>query len=316
MASSNGVRFVPAASAGRTRCSGPLAPRALACLFVASLVACGGETPAPKALVDARAEYERASHGVTVGLDPADVHEADLALRKAESAWSDSKDPNDQHALDLAIVAQRKAQIAEAEAAAMKATQEAAQAKADLEATMQTQLQSTRGQLNKTQQALNQTQTQLQQTAAQNAEQQKKLADLEAKLKDARDTIAKIAAVKDDDRGMVITLQGEVLFKTGKWDLKPAAMAKLDQIAEALRGKEQPMVVFGFTDNVGAIDMNMDLSQKRAQSVRDYLVTKGIPADLITAQGKGPADPVSENSSVEGRAQNRRVEIVVQPKKT
>jgi outer membrane protein OmpA-like peptidoglycan-associated protein len=288
----------------------------LVLLALASLVACGGDIPAPKALVDARAEYARAKSGLALQLDPTDVHEADLALQKAESAWSDSKDPNDQHALDLAIVAQRKAQIAEAEAAAQKAQSEAAQAKADLEATMANQLTATRGQLNKTQQALNQTETQLQQTAAQNAEQQKKLADLEAKLKDARDTIAKIAAVKDDDRGMVITLQGEVLFKTGKWDLKPGAMAKLDQIAEALRGKEQPMVVFGFTDNVGAIDMNMDLSQKRAQSVRDYLVSKGIPSDLITAQGKGPAEPIAENTSVEGRAQNRRVEIVVQPKKS
>jgi len=114
---------------------------------------------------------------------------------------------------------------------------------------------------------------------------------------------------------MVITLQGEVLFKTGKWDLKPAAMAKLDQIADALRGKEQPMVVFGYTDNVGSRDTNMDLSTKRASSVRDYLVSKGIPQDLITAQGKGPDNPISDNTSVDGRAANRRVEIVVQPKK-
>jgi outer membrane protein OmpA-like peptidoglycan-associated protein len=62
--------------------------------------------------------------------------------------------------------------------------------------------------------------------------------------------------------------------------------------------------------------MNMDLSQKRAQSVRDYLVQKGIPSDLITAQGKGPAEPVAGNDSIEGRAQNRRVEIVVKPKKS
>jgi outer membrane protein OmpA-like peptidoglycan-associated protein len=285
-------------------------------LVLASLVACGGDIPAPKALVDARAEYAKAKGGLALQIDPTDVHEADLALQKAEAAWNDDRDPNNQHALDMAIVAQRKAQIAEAEAAAQKAAQEASQAKADLEATMANQLQATRGALDKTKQALNQTESQLQQTAAQNAEQQKKLADLEAKLKDARDTIAKIAAVKDDDRGMVITLQGEVLFKTGKFDLKPGAMAKLDQIADALRGKEQPMVVFGFTDNVGAIDMNMTLSQQRAQSVRDYLVSKGIPADLIAAQGKGPADPIADNGSVEGRAQNRRVEIVVQPKKS
>ena len=274
----------------------------LSVVAAAALVACGGEVPAPKALVDARADYAKAKGGITLQLDPTDVHEADLALQKAESAWQSSQDPNDEHAIDQAIIAQRKAQIALAEN--------------ELEATMQAQLQATRGQLDKPQRNLAQTQDQLSLTAAQAAEQKKQLADLEAKLKDARDTIAKIAAVKDDDRGMVITLQGEVLFKTGKWDLKPGAMAKLDQIADALRGKEQPMVVYGFTDNVGAVDMNMDLSQKRAQSVRDYLASKGIPGDLITAEGKGPAAPIAENTSVEGRAQNRRVEIVVKPKKS
>ena len=59
----------------------------------------------------------------------------------------------------------------------------------------------------------------------------------------------------------------------------------------------------------------MALSQKRAQSVRDYLVSKGIPQDLVTAQGKGPDEPVADNGSIEGRAQNRRVEIVVQPRR-
>jgi outer membrane protein OmpA-like peptidoglycan-associated protein len=278
------------------------------------IAACGGERIPPKALVDARNEFARAKSGITVQLDPTDVHEADLALQKAEAAWNN--DPDDPNTIDTAVIAQRKAQIAEAEAAAIKAQQDADQARHDLLATSQSQLQAARGQLSQTQQTLSMTQQNLEQQKAQSAEQQKKLADLEAKLKDARDTIAKIAAVKDDDRGMVITLQGEVLFKTGKWDLKAGAMAKLDQIAEALRGKEQPMVVFGFTDNVGSRDMNMDLSQKRAQAVRDYLVTKGIPQDLITAQGKGPDSPVGDNNSVEGRAENRRVEIVVQPKKT
>ena len=172
---------------------------------------------------------------------------------------------------------------------------------------MASQLQATRGALDKTNQRL-----QSEQAAAE--ENRRKLSDLEQKLRDARDTIAKIAAVKDDDRGMVITLSGEVLFKTGKWDLKAGAMAKLDQIAEALRGKEQPIVVLGYTDNVGTRENNMDLSMKRASAVRDYLATRGIPSDLLSAQGKGPDDPVSDNSSVDGRAANRRVEIVVKPK--
>jgi outer membrane protein OmpA-like peptidoglycan-associated protein len=279
---------------------------------LAGLSACASDRFPPPALVDARKEFEKAKGGIAMQLDPTDVHEADLALQRANQAWSDA--PDDPNTIDLAVIAQRKAQIAEAEAASIKAQQDADAAKTELATTVQNQLKATRGQLNQTQQTLSQTQMTLEQQKAAAAEQQKKLADLEAKLKDARDTIAKIAAVKDDDRGMVITLQGEVLFKTGKWDLKAGAMAKLDQIAEALRGKEQPMVVFGFTDNVGGIDMNMDLSQKRASSVRDYLVQKGIPADLITSQGKGPAEPIAGNDSVEGRAQNRRVEIVVKPK--
>ena len=262
------------------------------------LLACSSERMPPKTLVDAQNELARAKGGIAMQLDPTDVHEAELALQKAEHAWSE--DPDEPNTTDLAIIAQRKSQIAQAEAAAMKAQQDAANAKKEQEALMASQLVATRGALDKTKQSLER----------QSAEK----AALEMKLREAHDTIAKIAAVKDDDRGMVITLQGEVLFKTGKWDLKAAAMAKLDQIAEALRGKEQPMVVLGFTDNVGNRDNNMDLSMKRATAVRDYLVGRGIPSDLITAQGKGPDDPVSDNSSVDGRAANRRVEIVVKPK--
>ena len=287
---------------------------ALACLAFGALTACGGERLPPKQLTDARSEFQQAKTGLAMQLDPTDLHVAQLALQQAEQAWT--TDPDDPNTLDLAIIAQRKAQIAEAEAAALKAQQDTDQAKQQLQATMSSQLNQTQQALNKTQQTLNQTQTELQRKQAEAAEQQKKLAELEAKLKDARDTIAKIAAVKDDDRGMVITLQGEVLYATGKSDLKPGAMAKLDQIADALRGKEQPMVVYGFTDNVGTRDFNMDLSQRRANSVRDYLVQKGIPRDLITAEGKGPDNPISDNGSIEGRASNRRVEIVVQPKKS
>jgi outer membrane protein OmpA-like peptidoglycan-associated protein len=275
--------------------------------WIATLLSACAEHIPPKSLVDARAEFARARGGIAMQFDPTDVHEADLALQRAEGAWNDA--PDEPITVDLAILAERKAQIAEAEATALQAQREADEAKRALTNAMSLQLQAARGQLDQTKQQL-----QAEQAAA--AEQSQKLADLEAKLKDARDTIAKIAAVKDDDRGMVITLQGEVLFQTNKWDLKPGAMAKLDQIADALRGKEQPMIVFGFTDNVGAHDYNMDLSQKRASSVRDYLVGKGIPPDLITAEGKGPDSPISDNNSIEGRATNRRVEIVVQPKKS
>jgi outer membrane protein OmpA-like peptidoglycan-associated protein len=273
---------------------------------------CASQHMPPPALTEAREEFLRAKNGIALQLDPTDVHEADVALQRAESAFSD--EPDETTTTDLALIADRRALIAETQAASIHAQQEAQAAKQQGNALTAAELQDARGQLGQTRQVLGQTQMQLQQQQVASAAQAQQMVDLQAKLKDARDTIAKIASVKDDDRGMVITLQGEVLFKTAKWDLKAGAMAKLDQIANALKGKEQPIVVYGYTDNVGAIDMNMDLSQRRATAVRDYLVTKGIPQDLITGEGKGPADPISDNTSVEGRASNRRVELVVKPK--
>ena len=76
---------------------------------------------------------------------------------------------------------------------------------------------------------------------------------------------------------------------------------------------ESKIVVEGHTDSQGGAGYNQDLSQRRAQSVRDYLVTRGIAADRVTSQGFGLTRPIADNASAEGRANNRRVEIVVQP---
>jgi outer membrane protein OmpA-like peptidoglycan-associated protein len=281
--------------------------------LVSVAAGCAAERVPPKALTDARADYLRTRDGVAMRLDPTDVHEADLALQRAEEAWR--RDPDAPTTADLAIVADRKALFAQSEARAIEARDQAAQLHAQLEAQRAAQLSTATAQLKGTERALGATQMQLQQEEATAAAQRQKLAELEKSLAGARETIAKIASVKDDDRGMVITMPGEVLFKTGKHDLKPGAMAKLDEIAGALQGKEQPILVVGHTDNVGTDDHNQALSLQRAQTVRDYLVSKGIPNDLATAQGKGPSQPVTDNTSVEGRAQNRRVEIIVQPKK-
>jgi outer membrane protein OmpA-like peptidoglycan-associated protein len=274
---------------------------------------CAGQRIPPKALSDARDDYLQAKDGPAMQLDPTDLHEAQVALDRAELAFQDN--PVDPKVVDLAIIADRRALTAEAQAATFKAQEDAKRAVAEAESAKAGQLQAARGQLVQTQRTLGVTQMQLQEQQAAAAAQQQKQRDLEAKLKSARETIAKIASVKEDERGMVITLPGEILFKTDKWELKPAAMAKLDEVADALKGKEQRIAVAGHTDTVGTHEHNMSLSQMRAQSVRDYLVGKGIPADLVTVQGKGPDEPVADNTSVEGRAQNRRVEIIVQPDK-
>jgi outer membrane protein OmpA-like peptidoglycan-associated protein len=82
-------------------------------------------------------------------------------------------------------------------------------------------------------------------------------------------------------------------------------------VGNALVTKARPVVVEGYTDSRGSSSRNLDLSQRRAEAVRSYLVSRGVPSEKIVAKGMGPDRPVAENTSAEGRAQNRRVEIVV-----
>ncbi len=115
---------------------------------------------------------------------------------------------------------------------------------------------------------------------------------------------------------MVITLSGAVLFESAKWALLPGAQTKLNEVADALtkQDKDSTIIVEGHTDSQGAAAMNQELSQKRAESVRTYLISRGMSADRITATGFGPTRSIANNASPEGRADNRRVEIVVQKK--
>jgi outer membrane protein OmpA-like peptidoglycan-associated protein len=116
---------------------------------------------------------------------------------------------------------------------------------------------------------------------------------------------------KQTDRGMTITL-GDVLFDTGKAQLKSGSERSLQKLATFLTENPQRRVaVEGFTDSVGGDDFNQQLSERRAESVRNSLVGMGIDADRITAHGYGKAFPVAGNEAAAGRQLNRRVEIVV-----
>jgi len=127
---------------------------------------------------------------------------------------------------------------------------------------------------------------------------------------------AEVAKVKEEARGIVITLSGSVLFATGKYDLLPIAREKLDEVAKALNDQGyKSMLVEGHMDSVGSASANETLSLKRAESVRTYLVSRGVPSDKIRASGLGSSRPISENTTPDGRANNRRVEIVVEPLK-
>jgi outer membrane protein OmpA-like peptidoglycan-associated protein len=103
-----------------------------------------------------------------------------------------------------------------------------------------------------------------------------------------------------------------VNFPSGKADLSVSAKERLSRFSGLVAAHpDLKFQVEGHTDNVGEPTFNQKLSQTRAEAVRDYLVQQGVPAASITAEGLGDADPVASNNTSEGRAQNRRVEIIV-----
>jgi outer membrane protein OmpA-like peptidoglycan-associated protein len=139
------------------------------------------------------------------------------------------------------------------------------------------------------------------------------LRDSEQRTADARTELAMFAAVKEEERGLIVTLSGGVLFRSAKSTLLPSAQVKLDQVAKALLSvRERNIIVEGHTDSQGTMSYNQDLSQRRADTVRDYLMQRGYPADRIQAHGMGKGSPIADNASPEGRANNRRVEIVIE----
>ncbi len=105
---------------------------------------------------------------------------------------------------------------------------------------------------------------------------------------------------------------GDVLFDTGKSDLRSEAreaLAKLTGIV--LNYPSLHLNIEGHTDSTGGVELNQALSEKRADSVRDYLVGQGLDTSSLSAQGLGMSDPVADNNTAQGRQKNRRVEIIV-----
>ena len=262
-----------------------------------AFVSVGCASTAPPELLTARSAYQRASTGIAAQQNPAGLHGAKEALDAAEHNFE--ADGNSQETRDLSYSAERKIRIAEVKAQELLSIAAKDKTLADMNSSSAAQVQTTSA-------ALGDARNQL-------ATEKERREAAEKRAAQAAADLAKFASVKQEPRGMVITLNGSVLFASAKWELLPGAQTKLNDVATALT-KESPeskMVVEGHTDSQGAEKMNMELGQKRADSVRTYLVSRGIAADRITAQGIGPSRPIADNASPEGRANNRRVEIIV-----
>jgi len=118
-----------------------------------------------------------------------------------------------------------------------------------------------------------------------------------------------VKVVRSGD-SLQLVLPGNITFATSSATVKDDFKKVLDSIVKVTtKYKKTKLSVIGYTDSTGKLDMNMQLSRDRANSVRDYLVLKGIATSRIVTDGKGPENPVASNATVEGREQNRRVEI-------
>lgn len=112
------------------------------------------------------------------------------------------------------------------------------------------------------------------------------------------------------DRGMVLTL-GDVLFDTGRANLKPGAYTTIDRLARVLLDDaDRRVLIEGHTDSVGSDELNMRLSESRANSVRMALLERGVPSAQIQTAGRGMHAPIASNDTAAGRQQNRRVEMI------
>jgi outer membrane protein OmpA-like peptidoglycan-associated protein len=273
---------------------------------------------APQELVDARTAYSQAEQGPAKTYKPDQLHEARTELDQAEQRFKD--DPDGDKTKTMAYLADRKAQLAGVEGATAEALD---QRNATLNAASRTQaagLQRAQGELSNTRQQLaSQTQALDSQTAALDSETQARMRAeeatkrAEATTKDALEKLALASVpVKQEARGLVITLPGNILFASGKSALLSSASSKLDQIASVLKDEaDHKISIEGYTDSRGSDELNNRLSRDRADSVRQYLMSRGLTGEHIEATGLGSSRPVADNGSAEGRADNRRVEIVV-----
>jgi len=182
----------------------------------------------------------------------------------------------------------------------IKAEDEAAQLKAKNDAEMaaqQSQLEAQKAQLDAQKAA-----EQSAQQATQQAEQ------IRERLKDQ---LNQVLQTTESARGLIVNMS-DVLFDFNKYTLKGEAREKLAKVSGILLAYPNlKLQVEGYTDNIGSDEYNQKLSEQRADAVRDYLISQGVKDGAITATGYGKSSPIADNSTSAGRAQNRRVQLVV-----
>jgi len=253
------------------------------------LAACSAALTRPEGADDARSKLTRLqSDPQLASRAPVAIKEAELAVRAAEKPQQDREEGE-----HLVFIADRKVEIASA----------LAQSRLSVDQREMLSEQRENARLDSRTREVDRARSDAASARMDTAAANKQTDALQAQIEELN--------AKATDRGLVVTL-GDLLFATGKSELKGGAARNLSKLAAFLdENKDRTVMIEGYTDNVGSEDYNMGLSQRRADSVKAYLVNAGIAASRLLAAGKGEASPVAGNDSASGRQQNRRVEVII-----
>jgi OOP family OmpA-OmpF porin len=295
-----------------------IVPLALSGLLLGALLGCA--KPMPQALVEARANVDAASNDAdVVRYAPVELDEAEEAIKQAETLWYEEKDTDE--AGNQAYLVRRRVEIARVVTAGAKAMEEGRALAGQREAVLleirtaeadralsaaekrAEEARRDRAAAEQARMEADQARMEAQKARAEAAA----LAESEQKL---REELAELQA-KETERGIVLTL-GDVLFDVDEATLKAGATQSLARLVRFL--KEYPdrqVLVEGHTDSTGTEAYNLGLSQRRAESVVQFLTLNGVAPERAIATGYGKAYPVAGNETAEGRQLNRRVEIVI-----
>jgi outer membrane protein OmpA-like peptidoglycan-associated protein len=250
----------------------------------------GADKYAPDIMQDVNTDLQNADNmdGSKHRDEKMEITYAREAVQKAEDARISSLRKQAQEAKEQTQAQAAQSQVAAANAQAQAEAADAAKARAEADAA------------NARAEAA---------TAHQSAQQSQQ--DASAVREKLRAQLNSVLATSESARGLIVNMS-DVLFDTAKYTLKPGTQVSLAKVATILQLYPGLKVqVEGYTDSVGGDEYNQKLSENRANAVHDFLVQNGVPAANVTAAGYGKNDPVADNGTATGRAQNRRVNLVV-----
>ncbi|HKK45592.1 MAG TPA: OmpA family protein [Balneolaceae bacterium] len=259
------------------------------------VVGCGGTPDKNPLLEEAKTNFHKAENDtLIVSKAPVALKEAEEELDKSEQLWSDGADK--ELVSHHAYIAKQKVAIAR-ETAELNAAQDEVQR-------AQTQRQEV---LIKARKA---------EAEAAEKRAQKALSEAQKERQRAQELAQQVNQLQaqQTERGLVLTL-GDVLFDFDKASLKPGGEQAVSKLAQFLgEYPKRNVMIEGYTDNIGSATYNKQLSRRRAKSVREALLDRGISSNRIQIRGYGEEYPVATNSTEAGRQRNRRVEVVISDK--